>query len=95
MGAKLCAENILDAQRPARYTGDNDILYLLGGLIMSETIVVIGANHAGTAAINTILDNYRDKHVVVFDRSSAISFSFAGGAPRTSSSGRIRRKAPG
>ena len=41
---------------------------------MSETIVVIGANHAGTAAINTILDNYKDKHVVVFDRSSAISF---------------------
>ena len=41
---------------------------------MSETIVVVGANHAGTAAVNTILDNYKDKHVVVFDRSSVISF---------------------
>ena len=31
---------------------------------MSETIVVVGANHAGTAAINTILDHYKDKRVV-------------------------------
>lgn len=38
-------------------------------------IVVIGANHAGTAAINTLLDNYGDKNeVVVFDRNSNISF---------------------
>ena len=28
-------------------------------------IVVIGANHAGTAAINTILDNYKNAEVVV------------------------------
>ena len=41
---------------------------------MSETIVVVGANHAGTAAINTILDHYKDKRVVVFDRGSVISF---------------------
>lgn len=41
---------------------------------MSETIVVVGANHAGTAAINTILDHYKDKSVVVFDRGSVISF---------------------
>ena len=33
-------------------------------------IVVIGANHAGTACINTILDN----EVVVFDQNSNISF---------------------
>ena len=37
-------------------------------------IVVIGANHAGTAAVNTILDNYEGHEVVVFDRNSNISF---------------------
>ena len=37
-------------------------------------IVVIGANHAGTAAINTILDNYSNAKVHVFDRNSNISF---------------------
>lgn len=37
-------------------------------------IVVIGANHAGTAAVNTILDNFRDNEVVVFDANSNISF---------------------
>lgn len=36
-------------------------------------IIVIGANHAGTAAINTILDNFQDE-VVVFDGNSNISF---------------------
>lgn len=39
-----------------------------------EKIVVVGANHAGTAAINTILDNYKDKELIVFDRNSNISF---------------------
>lgn len=37
-------------------------------------IVVVGANHAGTAAINTILDNYKGNEIVVFDRNSNISF---------------------
>lgn len=37
-------------------------------------IIVIGANHAGTAAINTILDNYKNEEVVVFDQNSNISF---------------------
>lgn len=37
-------------------------------------IVVVGANHAGTAALNTILDNYKGNEVVVFDRNSNISF---------------------
>ena len=37
-------------------------------------IVVIGANHAGTAAINTILDNYEGNEVVAFDANSNISF---------------------
>lgn len=39
-----------------------------------EKIVLIGSNHAGTAATNTILDNYKDKEVVVYDRNSNISF---------------------
>lgn len=37
-------------------------------------IVVVGANHAGTAAINTILNNYAGNEVVVFDKNSNISF---------------------
>lgn len=37
-------------------------------------IVVAGANHAGTAAINTILDNYKDAEVTVFDSNNNISF---------------------
>lgn len=37
-------------------------------------IVVIGANHAGTACVNTILDNYKGREVVVFDQNSNISF---------------------
>lgn len=41
---------------------------------MKETIVVVGANHAGTAALNTILDNYKDKEVIAFDANSNISF---------------------
>lgn len=40
----------------------------------AEKIVVVGANHAGTAAINTILDNYQGKELVVFDKNSNISF---------------------
>lgn len=39
-----------------------------------KKIVIIGANHAGTAAINTILDNYKDCEVTVFDENSNISF---------------------
>ena len=37
-------------------------------------IVVVGANHAGTAAINTVLTNYPNQEVVVFDKNSNISF---------------------
>lgn len=36
-------------------------------------IIVVGANHAGTATINTLLDNYQNE-VVVFDGNSNISF---------------------
>lgn len=41
---------------------------------MEQTIVVIGANHAGTAAVNTILDQFPGNQVVAFDRNSNISF---------------------
>lgn len=37
-------------------------------------VIVIGANHAGTACINTMLDNYPDQEVVVFDVNYNISF---------------------
>ncbi|MBY5035530.1 FAD-dependent oxidoreductase [Streptococcus gallolyticus] len=38
-------------------------------------IVVVGANHAGTSSINTLLDNYGSQNeVVVFDQNSNISF---------------------
>jgi len=37
-------------------------------------IVVVGANHAGTAAIKTILSNYPGQQVTVFDSNSNISF---------------------
>jgi len=37
-------------------------------------IIVIGANHAGTAALNTILDNYKGNEVVAFDANNNISF---------------------
>lgn len=37
-------------------------------------IIVIGSNHAGTAAINTILDHYKEQEVVVYDKNSNISF---------------------
>lgn len=37
-------------------------------------IVVVGANHAGTACIKTMLNNSKDNEVVVFDRNSNISF---------------------
>jgi len=39
-----------------------------------EKIIVIGANHAGTAALNTILDHYPGGEVIAFDRNSNISF---------------------
>ncbi len=37
-------------------------------------IVVLGGNHAGTAAINTILDNYAGHEVIVFEQNSNVSF---------------------
>lgn len=37
-------------------------------------IIVVGANHAGTAAIKAILSNYPEQNVVVYDSNSNISF---------------------
>ena len=31
-----------------------------------KKVVIVGANHAGTAATNTILDNSKDHQVTVF-----------------------------
>jgi len=43
-------------------------------------IVLIGANHAGTAAANTILDNYAGNELVIFDGNSNISYLGCGTA---------------
>lgn len=43
-------------------------------------IVLIGANHAGTACANTILDNYKENDLVIFDRNSNISYLGCGTA---------------
>ncbi|MDR0290607.1 MAG: FAD-dependent oxidoreductase [Treponema sp.] len=43
-------------------------------------IVIIGANHAGIAAANTILDNYPENKLVIFDSSSSISYLGCGTA---------------
>ncbi|MCL1994640.1 MAG: FAD-dependent oxidoreductase [Defluviitaleaceae bacterium] len=43
-------------------------------------IVLVGANHAGTAAANTILDNYSGNEVIIFDANSNISYLGCGTA---------------
>jgi NADPH-dependent 2,4-dienoyl-CoA reductase/sulfur reductase-like enzyme len=43
-------------------------------------IVLVGANHAGTAAANTILDNYPGEKLVIFDSNSNISYLGCGTA---------------
>lgn len=43
-------------------------------------IVLIGANHAGTAAANTILDNYQGNELTIFDRNDNISYLGCGTA---------------
>ncbi len=45
-----------------------------------KKIVLIGANHAGTAAANTILDQYPDATLTIFDRNSNISYLGCGTA---------------
>lgn len=41
-------------------------------------IVLIGANHAGTACANTILDHYPENELVIFDQNDNISFLSCG-----------------
>lgn len=43
-------------------------------------IVLVGVNHAGTAAANTILDNYPGNELVIFDRNNNISYLGCGTA---------------
>lgn len=43
-------------------------------------IVLIGANHAGTAAANTIMDNYPGHELTIFDRNDNISYLGCGTA---------------
>ncbi|MCL2066069.1 MAG: FAD-dependent oxidoreductase [Treponema sp.] len=45
-----------------------------------QKIILIGANHAGTAAANTILDNYPDNELTIFDSNSNISYLGCGTA---------------
>lgn len=37
-------------------------------------VIVVGANHAGTAFVNTLTGNYKNNEVVVYDKNSNISF---------------------
>ena len=37
-------------------------------------IIVVGANHAGTSAIRTIIENYPEHEVTIYDRNNNISF---------------------
>jgi NADPH-dependent 2,4-dienoyl-CoA reductase/sulfur reductase-like enzyme len=43
-------------------------------------IIIIGANHAGIAAANTIRDNYPDNELIIFDSNSNISYLGCGTA---------------
>ena len=50
-------------------------LKLKVGIFSMSKIVVVGANHAGTACINAMLDNFgNENEIVVFDQNSNISF---------------------
>lgn len=42
--------------------------------------VIIGTNHAGIAAANTLLDNYKDQEVVMIDRNTNLSYLGCGTA---------------
>lgn len=42
--------------------------------------IIIGANHAGIAAANTLLDNYPDQEVVMIDRNTNLSYLGCGTA---------------
>ena len=42
--------------------------------------VIIGSNHAGSAAANTLLDNYPGTEVVLIDRNTNLSYLGCGTA---------------
>lgn len=46
---------------------------------MTKT-VILGANHAGIAAANTLLDNFKDQEVVLIDRNTNLSYLGCGTA---------------
>ncbi|WP_086349792.1 H2O-forming NADH oxidase [Candidatus Enterococcus clewellii] len=46
---------------------------------MAKTVIV-GTNHAGIAAANTLLDNYKDQEVVMIDRNTNLSYLGCGTA---------------
>lgn len=41
---------------------------------MNKKVIIIGSNHAGTAALNTILDNSENIDVTVFEKNNNVSF---------------------
>ena len=43
-------------------------------------VVIVGANHAGIAAANTLLDNYPEAKVTMVDRNSNLSYLGCGTA---------------
>lgn len=45
-----------------------------------QKTVIIGANHAGIAAANTLLDNYPDQQVIMIDRNTNLSYLGCGTA---------------
>src|SRR5699024_2045674 len=53
--------------------------YFRRSFMMTKT-VIIGTNHAGIAAANTLLDNYPDQEVVMIDRNSNLSYLGCGTA---------------
>ncbi len=53
----------------------HDIIGINGGYMKKEKIIVIGTNHAGTYAVSTLADNYKDTvDVVTYDANNNISF---------------------
>ncbi|MDU5892930.1 MAG: FAD-dependent oxidoreductase, partial [Atopobium minutum] len=62
--------SVLNYRKPYGHKGLSD----QGKVPLMSKIVVIGANHAGTAASNTILDLYKGNELTIIDQNSNISF---------------------
>lgn len=45
-----------------------------------QKVVIVGTNHAGIAAANTLLDNYPDQEVIMIDRNTNLSYLGCGTA---------------